>query len=590
MHIISGVVVSPILSPLRLCISALMISLMRDFAELLHRLALTPSRNAKLALLKGYFRRAPREDAGWALALLTGELHIDSLKPSTLRNLAQSRVDPVLYELSYDYVGDQAETIALIWPSPGTGGALQNTPCRSASRLLTDGMDQPISLAHVVKALQGATKSQALAYAESFLDAHDPTTRWAFIKLATGATLRIGVSARLAKTALAAVHGRAVDDLEKIWSAFAPPYRELFEWLETGGAQPAVDHEVFFHPPLLAHPLVEAELATLRPEDFAAEWKWDGIRIQLASDGAGRRRLFSRSGEDISAAFPEVLERAAFHAVLDGELLIRSSQARKIDLPGAFGDIAPFSVLQQRLNRKKVTTKLLHNFPPLLVVYDALFIGGSDLRTLPWIERRRRLEEWMNHQRPDPDHLRLSAQIPFQDWEDLARLRATSRAYDLEGLMLKRLDSAYVPGRPKGLWFKWKRNTLNLDAVLMYAQRGHGRRSSLYSDYTFGVWSLSQSHERVLVPIGKAYSGFTDDELSRLDQWIRTHTTERFGSVRAVAPELVLEVEFDALQRSRRHKSGVAMRFPRIQRIRWDKPAAQAATLAEVFRFLPQAD
>jgi DNA ligase-1 len=547
---------------------------MRAFAELLDRLALTPSRNAKLALLKNYFRQATREDAGWALAVLTGSLRIDSLKASTLRDLVKTRVDPVLYDLSYDYVGDQAETIALIWPkNPQAPSPIED-----------------ISLSKVVETLRRSKKAEARAFAEAFLDAQDPTTRWAFIKLATGATLRIGVSARLAKTALAAIHGREVDDLEKVWSAFEPPYKELFDWLEHGGDGPALGHQVFFHPPLLAHPLTDAERAGLRPEDFAAEWKWDGIRIQLASDGAGRRRLFSRSGEDISAAFPEVLERAAFHAVLDGELLIRSRETRPIDLPGAFGDIAPFSVLQQRLNRKKVSPKLMQDFPPLVVVYDVLFLEGADLRGQPWIARRKALEDWMAAQGFDPAQFRLSARIPFQSWDELERLHAATRTHDLEGLMLKRLDSPYIPGRPKGLWFKWKRTTLNVDAVLMYAQRGHGKRSSFYSDYTFGLWRPKPDGGKELVPVGKAYSGFTDEELVQLDKWIRAHTVERFGSVRAVEPGLVLEVEFDAVQRSTRHKSGVALRFPRLQRIRWDKPAAEASTLPELLSLLPAGD
>jgi len=550
---------------------------MRAFAELLDRLALTPARSAKLALLERYFRETPRADAGWALAVLTSGLKVDSLKASALRGLVKSRVDPVLYDLSYDYVGDQAETIALIWPPKESGAPSEERPSRAAA-----------TLAGVVETLQKAARSQALAYAEAFLDAHDPVTRWAFLKLATGATLRIGVSARLAKTALAAVHSREVDDLEKVWSAFAPPYAELFDWLEQGGAGPAVGHEVFFHPPLLAHPLDESDLAGMAPADFAAEWKWDGIRIQLASDGAGRRRLFSRSGEDISAAFPEVLDRADFNAVLDGELLIRAPEARATGLPGVEPDIAPFSALQQRLNRKRVTAKLLQDFPALVMAYDLLFLDGADLRPLPWRERRERLEAWAQEQAFNPRHLRVSARVPFAAWEELSGLRGQARGHDLEGLMLKRQDSPYVPGRPKGLWFKWKRSTLNIDAVLMYAQRGHGRRSSLYSDYTFGVWREAEEGGRGLVPVGKAYSGFTDEELARLDKWIRAHTTERFGSVRAVAPELVLEVEFDALQRSPRHKSGVAMRFPRLQRIRWDKPAEQAATLAEVIHLLPK--
>ncbi|MDX6766756.1 MAG: cisplatin damage response ATP-dependent DNA ligase [Candidatus Methylacidiphilales bacterium] len=541
---------------------------MNTFARLLDRLAFTPSRNAKLSLLERYFRETPPDEAGLALALLTGTLEIPAVKPSTMRDLVRSRVDPVLFDLSYDFVGDQAETIALLWP--GSGG---------------DGGGK---LSEMVDALQqGSDQAVASERVAAFLDVLDPVGRWALLKLVTGANLRIGVSARLAKTALARAWGREPDDLEKIWSAFQPPYAGLFAWLEGGGA-PVLDHQVYFHPPLLAHPLDEADLAAMDPADYVAEWKWDGIRVQLASNGKDRRRLFSRSGDEISAAFPEVLERADFDAVLDGELLVLADVPRSVELPGAFGDLAPFSRLQQRLNRKRVTARLQAEFPVVLCLYDLLFLQGRDMRDLPWVERRSALESLAARSGWDARAFRLSTTLPFHTWAELRSLRERTREYDMEGLMLKRKNSAYLPGRPKGVWFKWKRNTLNVDAVLMYAQRGHGRRSSFYSDYTFGLWRMGEGGKRELVPVGKAYSGFTDEELARLDKWVREHTLERYGSVRAVAPGLVFEVEFDAVQRSTRHKSGVAMRFPRIQRIRWDKAAEEADRLETLLAMIPR--
>jgi DNA ligase-1 len=545
---------------------------MRHFAALIDRLAFTPSRTGKLALLERYFRETPGEDAGVALAILTGTLKIPAIRASALRDLIRMRVDPVLFDLSYDYVGDQAETMALLWPSAGSRtGAAHELP----------------SLGALVAGLQQASKKEVPGRVTEILDAATPTERWAFLKLVTGATLRIGVSARLAKMALARAKGRDPDELEKVWSAFRPPYQDLLTWLDGRAEAPALGHQVYFHPPLLAQALDESELGGMIPADFAAEWKWDGIRIQLASDGGGQRRLFSRSGDEISSAFPEVLERADFHAVVDGELLVVEPVAHSIDLPGTFGDIAPFAKLQQRLNRKKVSTKLQQDFPVVLCLYDLLFLEGEDVRDLPWSERRKRLGILFRDRSLENKGFRLSPEIPFVQWAELRALREQSRAHDLEGLMLKRRDSPYVPGRPKGLWFKWKRTTLNIDAVLMYAQRGHGKRSSYYSDYTFGLWRPAVDGTRELVPVGKAYSGFTDEELGRLDKWIRANTVERFGSVRSVIPGLVLEVEFDAVQRSTRHKSGVALRFPRIQRIRWDKPAEEADPLSALQCLLP---
>ncbi|MEQ9608021.1 MAG: cisplatin damage response ATP-dependent DNA ligase, partial [Kiloniellaceae bacterium] len=281
---------------------------------------------------------------------------------------------------------------------------------------------------------------------------------------------------------------------------------------------------------------------------------------------------FSRSGDEIGAAFPDLMDGVDFDAVLDGELLVARD-----------GEIAPFNDLQQRLNRKRVTAKMLQDFPAHLRVYDILFHGEDDLRALPFDERRARLEAW--HAQMAPARIDLSPLLAFTAWDELQALRGTAREKSIEGLMLKRADSPYVAGRPKGPWFKWKRDALTLDTVLMYAQRGHGKRSSLYSDYTFGAWRTAEDGEE-LVPVGKAYFGFTDAELLELDRWIRANTTERFGPVRAVKPGLVFEVAFDAVQRSTRHKSGVALRFPRIHRIRWDKPAAEADRVATLEKLI----
>jgi DNA ligase-1 len=294
-------------------------------------------------------------------------------------------------------------------------------------------------------------------------------------------------------------------------------------------------------------------------------------------------RLYSRTGEDISRSFPDLAEALRFNGAIDGELLIVRE-----------GRVQPFNVLQQRLNRKAVTPKLLSDFPGHLRAYDLLVESGDDLRDLPFVERRMRLEALVR--RLGDPRIDLSPLVTFESWETLAAARADPAAAGagtdtdaVEGVMLKRRDSAYVPGRPKGLWWKWKRDPMTVDAVLMYAQRGHGKRSSYYSDYTFGVWANGENGDE-LVPVGKAYFGFTDEELLQIDRFVRRNTIERFGPVREVSHDpdqgLVFEVAFEGLQRSSRHKSGLAMRFPRISRLRWDKPPREADRLETLERLL----
>jgi len=520
------------------------------FADLLERLVFTPSRNGKIALLRRYFETEPDPDRGIGLAALTGELRFTAAKPGLIRELAAARTDPVLFAWSYDYVGDLAETVALMWPEAPAAAA-------------------PPSLAAVVETLRSAQKAALSQIVAGWLDASDPSVRFALLKLITGA-LRVGVSARLAKIALAEMSGGGIapDDVEEVWHGLDPPYLPLFAWLEGRGVRPDARDAPVFRPPMLAHPLEPADLAVLDAGAFRAEWKWDGIRVELVAT-AGGKRLFSRSGDDVSRAFPEILDAMKFDAVLDGELLVIRD-----------GEVAPFAELQQRLNRKAVTPRMRQEFPVGIRLYDILFEAGRDLRPLPFDVRRARLEAFTERVRPRC--MSLSPLIGFATIDELVTIRNGARAASIEGLMLKRRDSPYVPGRPRGLWWKWKRDPLTIDAVLMYAQRGHGKRSSFYSDYTFGVWR----EDGELVPVGKAYFGFTDAELVMLDKWVRNHTVARFGPVREVEKSLVLEVAFDAVQRSARHKSGVALRFPRIGRIRSDKPAAEADRLAVLIRLV----
>jgi DNA ligase-1 len=399
------------------------------------------------------------------------------------------------------------------------------------------------------------------------------------------------VSARLAKTAAAALGDRDAQEIELIWPGLAPPYVDLFAWLEGRADKPSSRDPVPFRPAMLAHAIDDAELAALDPADFTAEWKWDGIRVQAVAargqdgndgnDGGGTVRLYSRTGEDISASFPDLIDAMRFTGAIDGELLV-VRDAR----------VQSFNVLQQRLNRKTVTAKLMAEFPVHLRAYDLLVEGDTDLRELPFAQRRARLEDLVT--RLHEPRIDLSPLVPFRTWDELAAARADpalagADAAAVEGVMLKRRDAPYLPGRPKGPWWKWKRDPLIVDAVLMYAQRGHGKRSSFYSDYTFGVWTKAGQGD-VLVPVGKAYFGFTDQELIEIDRFVRRNTVSRFGPVREVTHAadagLVLEVAFEGLQRSTRHKSGIAMRFPRISRLRWDKPPREADRLETLERML----
>jgi DNA ligase 1 len=522
---------------------------MKKFAQLLELLALTPSRNRKIEALSQYFAATPDPDRGYALAILTGALSFKNVNPAVLRDVVEREVDPVLFRLSYDYVGDLGETIALIWPHHGQ-------------------QDDLPTLTDLIELFNTTSKLELPALIASLLTRAGINERWALVKLATGA-LRIGLSARLAKTALANMSGKDLQELEEIWHGVEMPYTSLFAWLDGRGERPDIDHASRFHPLMLSNPIDEAkDLAVLDPADFSAEWKWDGIRVQLIL-GQGRASLFSRTGDDIAQSFPDLVDNVFGEAVLDGELLV-----------GHDLQPAPFNDLQQRLNRKVATQKLMDEYPAFIRVYDMLFDGPEDIRTLPWTERRARLEAWLavNPQ----TRMNLSDILGFKDWSELAEMRRRGAAEQgHEGVMLKLRTSPYVPGRPKGLWFKWKRDPNVVDAILMYAQRGHGKRSSFYSDYTFGVWKGNE-----IVPIGKAYFGFTDDELKQLDKWVRNNTLNSFGPVREVKKELVFEVAFDSAQQSTRHKSGVALRFPRINRIRWDKPANEAATLDDMLVFL----
>lgn len=521
---------------------------MRAFSQLLDDLVYTRSRKTKLKLIGDYLKETPDPDRGYGLAALTGTLDIPAVKGAAVRAIAEERVDPVLLYMSRDYVGDMAETVSLLWPKP------------EGEQPEVD--DATISITAAVDRLRAASRIDAPHVLARMLDHLDASGRFALLKLATG-ELRVGINARLAKQALADAFGLEVEAVEEVWHGLRPPFSELFDWAEGRADQPTARDVPVFRPFMLAHPLEDTKVSL---NDYAAEWKWDGIRVQLVHAG-GQTRIYSRTGDDISHSFPDVAQAFQLRGVLDGELLVRGeAQGSGLEV----GSAASFNALQQRLGRKNVSQKMLGAFPAFVRLYDILFDGDEDLRELEWKRRRKSLEafaEGLSTERFDVSQL-----IEARDFDELEELRSTARDVAIEGIMLKRRDSPYVAGRRTGLWYKWKRDPLTADCVLMYAQRGSGKRSSYYSDYTFGCWA----EDGQLLPVGKAYFGFTDEELKWIDRWVRGHTVERFGPVREVEKSLVLEVAFDSIHKSGRHKSGLAMRFPRISRIRTDKPAEEA--------------
>ena len=525
---------------------------MKSFAQLLENLAFSPKRNVKLAHLTHWLKQTQGDSRGYGVAAVTGDLSLPHVKGRMIRDLAQSTIDETLFALSYDFVGDLAETVSLLWPDK----ELENE-------------DMPFGA--IVNSLLAANRKEADAMMRHLLDRLNQTQRWALLKTATGG-LRVGVSARLMRVAISQAFDKPVEDIEEIWPLIEPPYTDLFNWLEGKADKPDATGKAVFKPLMLAHPLEEADKERYQLDTFQIEWKWDGARVQLVSAEDGVR-LFSRSGDDISASFPELTKPLSWRGTLDGELLAGS--------PAKLGS---FNDLQQRLNRKKPSLKLQQQVPVFMRCYDILIKDNADKRSLPLHERRCLLESEIK--KLPQDSFDLSTTITAKNWPHLMALRQDCHNDSLiEGVMLKNKEAPYQVGRVKGQWFKWKRDPLQADLVVLYAQRGHGRRSSYYSDYTFGAW-MDKDGSPILVPVAKAYSGFTDQELKLLDKFVREHTVNKFGPVREVEPKLVVEIAFDSIHKSSRHKSGVAMRFPRFQAIRWDKDPEEADRLTTLEKLL----
>ena len=528
---------------------------MKDFAALFVALDQTTKTNAKVAALAGYFETAPKEDRLWTIALLSGRRPKRTVTTTRLREWASEVAGlPLwLFEESYALVGDLAETIALILPEPQ--GALDH------------GLTAQIE---AIRALGDVPEDERKDRILAIWSALPATERLVFNKLITGG-FRMGVSQKLMTRALSKATGIEEAELAHRLMGDWSPDTVSFDSLIL-----APDPEADLSKPYpfyLAYQL-DGEISDLRdPADWAAEHKWDGIRGQLVLRG-GRHFVWSRGEELMTDRFPELAALADFlpgGTVLDGELLAWDHGA---DSPQSF------NALQKRIGRKTVPKKLLTEAPVVIRAYDLLEDGGADIRALPFAERRMRLDR-MFETVPDDIPLRLSPLLDFHDWASLEAERARAREIGAEGVMLKRLDSPYRDGRRKGDWWKWKLDPLTIDAVMIYAQAGHGRRANLFTDFTFAVWNGND-----LVPFTKAYSGLTDDEFREITAWVKKNTRERFGPVRSVTAEHVFEIAFEGIQASTRHKSGVALRFPRMLRWRKDKPVGEANTLDDLKEML----
>jgi DNA ligase-1 len=524
---------------------------LRRFAQLYAELDSTNSTLAKLTALERYFRDAEPEDAAWAVYFLTGNKPRQVVPSRRLYELAGTiaELPQWLMDECYEAVGDLAETVAHVLPP---------AEVQSDLRLSAWVEERLLPLA-------GATDEERIAGLTRAWRELDGTARLVWNKLITG-EFRIGVSARSVVRALAALSGvDAKIVAHRLAGKWQPSRESYLALISSEGEQGEASRP---YPLFLAHALEGDPEETLGDAaQWQIEWKWDGIRAQIIRRG-GAVYMWSRGDELINGTFPDLVAAGSTlpdGTVIDGEIVVwRDDRA------------APFNALQKRLGRKAPGKSLLAQTPASLVAYDLIESGGRDIRMQPLVERREQLEALLAGAGISPA-LRVSPIVRSADWEELKTLRAQSRELGVEGMMVKRRDSAYGVGRVRGAWWKWKIEPYTVDAVIIYAQRGHGRRASLYTDYTFGVWD-----EGALVPFAKAYSGLTDEEIRHVDRFIREHTIEKFGPVRVVEPALVCELAFEAIQKSSRHKSGIAVRFPRIARLRPDKQPQDADTLASV--------
>ncbi len=522
---------------------------MKSFADLFQTLDQSTKTSVKTAALADYFKTAPESDRLWTIAIFSGRRPKRAVTTTKLRLWAaeQARIPLWLFEESYPVVGDLAETIALVLPPPR----------RTSDHCLSHWID-------ALRAITPAEEEAKRAFVEATWDSLPHTQRFLFNKLITGG-FRVGVSQKLMTRALAQATGKAEAELaHRLMGNWHPDDVSWHDLIEADDTQADASRPYPFY---LAHGIDDTPATLGQPEDWQAEWKWDGIRGQVILR-EGALFVWSRGEELMTDRFPEfaaLKDVVPDGTVLDGEIVV-------------WGDDGPqsFNALQARIGRKTVPKKLLQEAPVALYAYDLLEDGGADIRAQPLATRRARLEALVA-QIPPQAPLKLSPAMTFGTWDALAEIRSTARAQAAEGLMIKRRASPYLAGRKKGDWWKWKLDPLTIDAVMIYAQSGHGRRANLFTDFTFAVW-----HGNELVPFTKAYSGLTDAEFREITAWVKKNTQQRFGPVRQVTPHHVFEIAFEGIQASRRHKSGVALRFPRMLRWRQDKPMQEANTLDDL--------
>lgn len=523
---------------------------MRAFSQLFRHLDETNKTSEKVDALERYFSKVEPENGAWAVFFLSGRRFKRLLKISNLRIWASeySGIPDWLFEDCYEAVGDLAETIALLLPRSKTSSRFTLEQC----------------IRETVIPLKSRNETEQKELVFQTWEGMDEDQRFVWNKIITGG-FRVGVSQVLVIRSLSNVFGIEAPVVAHRMMGDWKPTAQFFEILTSSEISDAKDSRPY--PFFLAYPLGDDPEILGDRTDWQVEWKWDGIRAQLIQRNQ-KIFLWSRGEELITERFPEIIEtakRIEHEFVLDGEVLPWQD-----DLP------LPFLKLQKRIGRKKITKRILQEVPAILLAFDLLEIDGVDIRPRPLSERRLILESLV----PGPmKALRISPIVKKTSWEDLRELRNSSRRRRVEGFMLKQLTSPYGVGRRKGDWWKWKIDPFTVDAVMIYAQRGHGRRASLYTDYTFAVW-----HEKRLVPFAKAYSGLTNEEIRQVDRFVRANTLERFGPVRSVIPKLVFEIAFESIQKSSRHKSGIAVRFPRIQRWRKDKNAADADRLEDLIK------
>ena len=534
---------------------------MKAFAALYRRLDETTKTNEKIAALADYFRVADAASAAWAVYFLTGRKLKRAITTRELRDACREAtgLSEWLFDESYDAVGDLAEVVAILLPDP------------------TSSSDVPLHawIEERLVQMRSMTDDERRALLIGSWNELDRLERLVWNKLLTG-SFRVGVSRGLVVRGLASATGIDAPLIEHRLMGDWEPTAEFFQSLASTEATEAIASRPY--PFCLAHALQDPPESLGDVHDWAAEWKWDGIRAQIVRRG-GETYIWSRGEELISDQFPDLHGDAAKlpeGTVVDGEIVVLLN-----------GQVQPFTTLQKRLNRKQPGKKVLADSPVHFIGFDVLEEHGVDLRSRPVTERRPIIEAVIERVRsssldPTASRFTIAEAHRVTSWQELADLRVRSREFGVEGLMLKRLDSPYGVGRTTGLWWKWKIDPHTVDAVLIYAQRGHGRRASLYTDYTFGVWNDGQ-----LVPFAKAYSGLTDAEIRKVDHFVRNHTLDKFGPVRVVEPELVFELAFENLQLSNRHKSGIAVRFPRIARWRTDKAPKDADSLQAIRDLLP---